>query len=274
MISDEQWALADEISADLRIYIDMILRMEREGALPDPFTEWLAIWAGLLGVLAWEHYTSVVVLLRAGKTRGAHSLSRTLFDYYVRLCYYRNQASPIIDKWRKKPRKKNLNNLLKSMHAYKDWFSVHAKMARDLRLTNPDLSDLDPESLKLLHEALKTFEKEKTGLREFRYMLKSVWPDEKAKQDMTYALWLRKSAYLHGDSLTRTEVMSETHIDGQAKYEALYESSILPVHVLKVATGHVLELMYQAYLITDRHYALRVLGPKALALFGLPDSSD
>lgn len=107
-------------------------------------------------------------------------------------------------------------------------------------------------------------------------MLKSVWPTEQDKQDTTYALWLRKSAYLHGDPLNRMEVLDETLENDQVSYRPRFETSISQVGMLKVATGHVLELMYHTYLVTDRQYGLLVHGRKALTLFRglIPDDAQ
>ncbi|GAC1412664.1 MAG: hypothetical protein NVSMB64_22940 [Candidatus Velthaea sp.] len=276
LISDEQWALADEVARDVRIYVDMILGLERAGAFRDDFTNYLALWAGLLGALAWEHYTGVVSLLRVRNVRSAFTLSRPLFEYFVRLCYYRKQAEPSIATWRADPRKmKSIKNGLMKTHAYADWFSIVKKMVDWLKLADPDMSDVTPEEL---HNLIKMFDFTNTQVatnRSYRHMLTTVWPENQLAQDRTYALWLRRSAYLHGDPLVRNEVLIETLEDKQLRYASSFEESEMnAVEILKLATGHMLEWMYQTYLATDRIYALQVLGRKVLIAFPTLESEN
>ncbi len=247
----------------------MLSRLEKDRAFPDAFTDWLAVWSVLLGALAWECYTGIIVLLKAHKVRAAFALSRTLYDYFVRLAYYREQAQPTITSWRADPRKmKSIKNGLQRLHAWRDWFTINKKMADHLNRTKPDLSDMDPKQLADFQKAMEASVHGDLGMRSFHDMLKTVWPEDKHTQQFTYAQWLQRSAYLHGDPLTRVEMMRE-HVTGRnADYDLLLDASTISQnHVLTGATVFVLGLMEQFYLITDRQYALTVLAPKVRRLF-------
>ena len=83
-LSERQVKLAEEVVADLHVYLGMIT--DKKGL--DPFGELLRDWAAVLCVLAWEMLDSVIVLARAGRVRAAYALSRSLIDYAVRLKFY------------------------------------------------------------------------------------------------------------------------------------------------------------------------------------------
>lgn len=265
----DQWSLADEVAGDLRVYITMMSRLEKDGALPDAFAEWLTVWCVLLGALAWDAYTAIIVLLRAKKVRSAYALSRALYDYFVRLVHYREQARPIMEEWRADARKmKNVKNGLQKVDAWRDWFTINRKMADHLRRMQPDLSDMTPDELSEFEAALEASAHGDLGNRPFRDMLKSAWPDDQHAQEFTYTQWLQRSAYLHGDPLTRIDVLGESVVGDRAEYDLRLDQSIISeVHVLTGATAFVLGLMEQAHQITGRHYALRVLAPKVVRMF-------
>jgi hypothetical protein len=83
-LSEPQVKLAEEIVADLHVYVGILV--EKKDL--DPFQELLRDWAAVLCVLAWEMLDSVIVLARAGRIRAAYALSRSLIDYSVRLKFY------------------------------------------------------------------------------------------------------------------------------------------------------------------------------------------
>jgi hypothetical protein len=272
-LTDEQWALADEVAADLRTYVEMVSRLEKDRAFADAFTDWLAIWSVLLGALAWEQYTALIVLLRAKKVRAAFALGRALYDYFVRLAYYRAQAQPTIATWRADARKmKSLKNGLQRIDAWRDWFTINKKMADHLKRTQPDLSDMSPQELAEFQGAMKASEGGEPGVRRFDHMLTRVFPGDERTQQFLYAQWTQRSAYLHGDPLTRVDVMRERVTGTNADYDVLLdETRITENHVLSIATFFALGIMEQMYLITDRQYALTVLVPKVRRLFPFTD---
>jgi hypothetical protein len=87
-LSERQVKLAEEVVADLHVYLGIIT--DKKGL--DPFQELLRDWAAVLCVLAWEMLDSVIVLARAGRIRAAYALSRSLIDYAVRLKFYIEDA--------------------------------------------------------------------------------------------------------------------------------------------------------------------------------------
>jgi hypothetical protein len=83
-LNDSQWDIIEEIGRDLKAYAEALAFWDFD----DPFKELLRDWSHALGVLAYEAYESAVVLVRAGRLRGAFALGRSLLDYYFRLNYY------------------------------------------------------------------------------------------------------------------------------------------------------------------------------------------
>lgn len=261
-VSDEQWLLVDEVKQDLRTYVDMILTCEKTKIFEDDFTNYLALWCALLGILSWESYDSIILLLKAQKPRSAYMLSRTLFDYCVRLTYYHEQAKPIMLEWRSNP-KKNLRNGLRKIHACQDWFNVDAKMANYLNLKESDLSHLTSKEMREIGKKLEKAHEE-IIVRQFPYMLKIAFPDHahpdhEKLRNILYAEWLNRSAYLHGDPLARIDFLKEHFENKNYSYESLFdESGISSVSLLTISTHLVLGMMRKFSEITDRSYAFPI----------------
>jgi len=216
----------------------------------DELEEYLYDWAVVLGVLAADVFESVVVLLRAGKIRGANMLSRALVDYDVRLRYYvvqsiglrhRHKAGPTVP----------LPLLKKQMHAARDWENADFKLASILNLYDPNMW---PKEIRdALEEKLRTGETAQNAA--FSQMLEFLQQNEanirgliptwrehaEERYDKMLAGWRMQSAFLHGDQVIISDVLD---FKDNVKTGAWFKCSLAPVNViLFLAVDHILQVM-------------------------------
>jgi hypothetical protein len=250
-ITAAEWAYIEEIARDLRTCIEITNRRENAGVFTDPFTGWLAVWSVLLGVLAWETVTSVIVLLRADKVRSAFALSRSLYENVMRMCYYRLQAGPIADSWRCDPADRKIEDELARMDACKDWWSISTRMAKHLQYLDPDLSEMSVDERRMFEQALAG----EASPRNYRRIIKDV-PGDKKAQGRSIIQWAHRSAFLHGDPLTRLDVMHERQEANEFHYDERFDDSkIPPRYILAQCAIHALSLLHEVHTITGFGYS-------------------
>lgn len=234
-ISDYMWRNIDLLRSDTEF---------------DELEAYLYDWAIVLGVLATDVFESVVVLLRAGKIRGANMLSRALVDYDVRLRYYVVQSIRLRRRHKSGP-PVPLQFLRKQMHAARDWENADFKLANVLNLYTPSVW---PEEIRFaLEERLSTGETEQNAafsqmlefLQENESTLRGLIPTWREHTEERYskmlAGWRMQSAFLHGDQVIISDVLD---FKDDVKTGVWFKYSLAPVNlVLFLAIDHTLQTL-------------------------------
>jgi hypothetical protein len=260
-LKPQQWQFADEVSRDLRSYVEMLAE---DHPHDDPFTEQLSKWCVALGVLSWEILAGTIELTRSKKRYAAFVLSRSLIDYALRLRYYRLNAEPLATEWRTTRDAATGTSKAARTQAAIDWSDTHEKLIASLKEHRFDLNDFEEADTAQLFGLLER----QSGARgeTLRKMLE-VYDEDKQVRDECFIEWSLRDAYLSGDQTAVQAILGSS--DPRTALEG--DSAMDDLNIVLTAIWFSLEIMYEFREITGRNYAINVLGRKFFDVFEIDD---